>query len=411
MLFADERCRAQDVPPAQDPLPACAALRALPLSEAELAGWLRLAALDAASRRMLRRALDPDGTIASPAAPGICRLQRLGRLFGAPFTRALAAPPDAALGVALARTLAWREHAHHHLLTLGDPAYPALLLSLSDPPPLLYVAGRIALLTRPAVAVVGSRHPTRQGAEDAAEFAGALAAAGWTVVSGLALGIDAAAHRAALARNAHAATVAVIGTGIDLSYPAQHRALSQTIAEDGAVLSEWPLGTPARPAHFPQRNRLIAALSRGVLVVEAALRSGSLITARLANELGREIFAIPGSIHSPLVRGCHALIRDGAKLVETVEDILVELPALPAPARTSEPSVSAPAPACALPQDALCARVLALLGHDPAAPDVLAARGALDAASVLGALVRLEIDGWVEQRGGRYLRTVRRRQT
>ncbi|MCY0386868.1 DNA-processing protein DprA [Robbsia sp. Bb-Pol-6] len=384
----------------------------LPLSEPELAGWLRLAALDAAGRRLLRHAFDPTGALSASALPGRCRLQRLRRLFGEPFARVLDAPPDAALAGAIARAQAWRD-ARHHLVTLGDPAYPALLLSLSDPPPLLYVAGRLELLARPALAVVGSRHPTRQGAEDAAEFAGALAEAGWTVVSGLALGIDAAAHRAALARNPHAATVAVIGTGIDLTYPAQHRALSQAIAGHGAVISEWPLGTPARAAHFPQRNRLIAALARGVLVVEAALRSGSLITARLANELGREIFAVPGSIHSPLVRGCHALIRDGAKLVETVEDILVELPAVPAspPSPATGERPGAPAPSDAAPQDALCARVLALLGHDPAAPDVLAARGALDAASVLGALVRLEIGGWVEQRGGRYQPTVRRRQT
>ena len=201
---------------------------------------------------------------------------------------------------------------------------------MHDPPPLLYVRGVLHWLHAPSLAIVGSRNATAQGVDDAGRFARELAASGLVIVSGLALGIDAAAHRGALA--AGGCTVAVVGTGADLVYPAQHGALARAIIERGAIVSEWPLGTPAKPAHFPQRNRLIAGLSHGVLVVEAAQRSGSLITARLANEMGREVFAMPGSIHAPLSRGCHQLIKEGAKLTESPQDVLDELcPALGRP--------------------------------------------------------------------------------
>ncbi len=208
------------------------------------------------------------------------------------------------------------------MLTLADDAYPRALLTMPDPPPLLYVGAVLELLQMRAVAIVGSRSATPQGIEDARRFARALADAGLTVVSGLALGIDAAAHGGAL--EGAASTIAVIGTGADLVYPSKNRDLAHRIAELGAIVSEWPLGTPARSENFPQRNRIIAGLVGGVLIVEAAMRSGSLITARLANEMGRDVFAMPGSIHAPLARGCHRMIRQGAKLVETPEDVLEE---------------------------------------------------------------------------------------
>ena len=187
--------------------------------------------------------------------------------------------------------------------------------------------GRIELLQAPAVAVVGSRNPTPQGLDNARAFAAHLSQAGWVVVSGLALGVDAAAHEAALAGGA--GTIAVVGTGLDVVYPGRHRALTARIAAEGLVVSEFAIGTPALAENFPIRNRIIAGLARGTLVVEAAVQSGSLITARLAAEAGREVFAIPGSIHSPTARGCHALIKQGAKLVESAADILEELPPLP----------------------------------------------------------------------------------
>jgi DNA processing protein len=232
----------------------------------------------------------------------------------------------------------WRPR-RHSLLTLAS-AYPQALLTTPDPPPVLFAVGRVDLLNRPGIAIVGSRNATQQGVSNAEGFATALARAGVTVVSGLALGIDAAAHRGALAADADASTVAVVGTGVDIVYPASNRELMKEIRSRGVVVSEFALRTPAIAHNFPRRNRIIAGLARGVLVVEAALRSGSLITARLAAEAGREVFAIPGSIHSPLARGCHRLIRDGAKLVEprrtcrrTSQEKLAPAPGRPRPDR------------------------------------------------------------------------------
>ena len=229
--------------------------------------------------------------------------------------------------------IAWRELPGNHVVTLDDPAYPPTLLTMPDPPPLLYIKGRLDRLHTRAVALVGSRSATPQGIEDAERFAHELSQAAVTIVSGLALGIDGAAHRGGL--EGVGGTVAVIGTGADLVYPAAHHALAQQIATQGAILSEWPLGTPARAANFPQRNRLIAGLVSGVVIVEAAMRSGSLITARLANEMGRDIFALPGSIHAPLSRGCHRIIKQGAKLVETPDEVLEELVFTRRPALTA----------------------------------------------------------------------------
>lgn len=217
----------------------------------------------------------------------------------------------------------WLAHAGNHFLTLEHPDYPLLLQELADPPPFLFVTGNPKGLNRPMVALVGSRNATRQGCLDAEAFANALSQAGVTVVSGLADGVDGAAHWGAL--QGPGGTVAVLGTGIDRVYPAHHRELAHRIARTGALVSEFPLGAPPQKWHFPKRNRIIAGLSLGCLVVEGSLSSGSLITARWALEAGREVFAIPGSIHSPFTKGCHQLIKDGAKLTETVRDILEEL--------------------------------------------------------------------------------------
>ncbi len=270
---------------------------------------------------------------------------------------------------------------------------PQALLTAADPPVLLYVKGNVALLNRPAFAIVGSRNATKQGEMNATAFAGALAGAGLTIVSGLAAGIDAAAHRGALPEAA--ATIAVIGTGCDRIYPASNAALAREIAARGVVLSEFPVGTPPLAANFPRRNRLIAGMARGCLVVEAARQSGSLITARLSAEAGREVFAIPGSIHSPQSKGCHALIKQGAKLVETAQDILEEL---------RWQAVTNPA---GLPpvQEAETDPVLIALGRDPCALDDLIERTGLAADALLARLLPLELDGRVAPLpGGRFQR-------
>ena len=286
----------------------------------DIADWLRLAGVPGLGPQRQRDLLAAFGL---PVHIFAASRNALAAVVGGEAASAvLATPPDAAIE----RTLAWAAEPDSHILTLGDPAYPHSLFDIADPPVLLYVKGDPALLSRPGIALVGARSSTAGGEANAEAFARALAGHGLVVVSGLALGIDAAAHRGALAAgSAGAGTVAVIGTGIDRIYPARNATLAREIAASGAIVSEFALGTPPLPHNFPRRNRLIAGLAEGVLVVEAALGSGSLITARLAAEHGREVYAIPGSIHSPLSRGCHRLIRDGAKLVETAEDVIEEL--------------------------------------------------------------------------------------
>lgn len=400
---------------------------ALPLDCTEFAQWLKLSVMHCRHRRTAMLALQHTETIGRLFA---LSERTLLQQFGPSFAAALKAPLDTDLQAALARARQWQtaDPSRRHLLTLADPAYPPGLLNAPDPPLLLYAEGRVDLLHRPMIAIVGSRKPSRQGIENAAYFSDALARAGWTVVSGLATGIDAAAHRAALDSGSQAATLAVIGTGIDVVYPRQHHALSEAISAAGTRLSEWPAGTPPRSANFPQRNRLIAGLAQGVLVVEAALRSGSLITARIANDLGRDIFAIPGPLHFPHVRGCHALIKSGAKLIETVDDILDELPVPPpfVPClddADADATATAMATALATPPRAgssaapssrrspidpaaftapLDACVLSALGMAPATADMIANAAGQDVAAVVAALMRLEIDGRVESRGGRY---------
>jgi DNA processing protein len=306
--------------------------------------------------------------------------------------------PDAAGAARLRDWLA--QAANHHFIVWDDPDYPPLLREIPDPPLALHVIGSRAVLATAQVALVGSRNPTPAGLENARAFAHSLAGAGLAITSGLALGVDGAAHRGAL--DAGGTTVAVCGTGLDRVYPARHRELAHAIAARGALVSEFVLGTPPQAWHFPVRNRLISGLSLGVLVIEAALQSGSLITARLANEQGREVFAVPGSIHSPLARGCHALIRQGAKLVETAQDVVEELGAL-------AQFVRAPtAPATAIAHERLphaATQLLECLGHDPATLDVLVERSGLTADAVSSMLVTLELDGLVATMpGGRFQR-------
>ncbi len=285
--------------------------------------------------------------------------------------------------------LAWAAEAGNAIITLSDAAYPKALFDQPDPPVLLYAKGRLELLNRPAIAVVGSRNATRQGEINAEAFSEALAAAGITVVSGLALGIDAAAHRGGL--KSESSTIAVIGTGPDRIYPARNQDLARTIAENGLIVSEFAVGTPPLASNFPRRNRIIAGLGLGCLVVEAAQRSGSLITARLAGEMGREVFAIPGSIHSPLSRGCHSLIRQGAKLVESAQDVLEELRWESTLIHAQSADSNNQAPESAL---------LAVLGHDPCSVDVLTETSGLTADAVLAILMTLELDGRVAQLPG-----------
>ncbi|UXU87797.1 DNA-processing protein DprA [Burkholderia sp. S-53] len=289
------------------------------LTASALRAWLQLAHAPGLAPAVLQALLD---TFGSPVALLSASDQAIAAVSSPAAAQAVRASERDDLDARTDAMLAWLDAPANTLVTLNDPAYPPRLRDLHDPPPLLYVKGRLDLLHARSLAVVGSRHATPQGLADATRFARELSDAGLPIVSGLALGIDGAAHRGGL--DGRSGTVAVIATGADLVYPARHRALAHEIAAHGAILSEWPLGTPARAAHFPQRNRLIAALAIGVLVVEAAPRSGSLITARLANELGRDVFAMPGSIHAPLAQGCHALIRDGAKLTAAPLDILEE---------------------------------------------------------------------------------------
>lgn len=294
------------------------------------------------------------------------------------------------------------------IVSLGDLRYPQALLDTEDPPLLLYLMGPASLLqhqpfpTDRCLAVVGSRNPTAQGAENARLFARALCGAGLTIVSGLALGVDAAAHEGALeaatSAGTMAATIAVVGTGLDRVYPRKNLDLAHRIAAHGLIVSEYPLGTPPLPGNFPKRNRIISGLSQGTLVVEAALASGSLITARMAAEQGREVFAIPGSIHAPQSRGCHALIRQGAKLVESAQDVLEELkiPATTVPGLPQE-GVNAPGAAAS---DETEDPVLAALGYDPMGLDALIARTGMDAATLQVALLELELDGRIARLPG-----------
>ena len=298
--------------------------------------------------------------------------------------------------------LAWFAQPDRHIITLHDPLYPELLKQIADPPSLLFVQGDVSLLSQWQIAVVGSRNPSASGRDTAYEFARYLAQGGITINSGLAMGIDAAAHQGALA--AQGKTVAVIGTGLDRVYPAKHRDLAHDIAKTGVIVSEFALGTAPRAENFPRRNRIISGLSLGTLVVEAAVRSGSLITARMALEQGREVFAIPGSIHNPLARGCHQLIRDGAKLVETAADIIEELGALAGVVPTIDTPIKESGNT-KFEADDDYQLLFEFLGYDPIEIDKLTEQCRLTAEAVSSMLLLLELEGQVESLpGNRYVR-------
>lgn len=350
----------------------------------ELAAWLRLTESvgPAAARRLLAMAGSPQAVFELPAAA-------LDQALPGRQREALRRPPEH-FDALLAAAGAWLAEPGHHLLVLGDADYPPRLLATADPPLLLWLQGRRELLSAPSIAVVGSRNPTAQGGDNARAFSRALAQADYTIISGLALGVDAAAHEGAL--DAGGSTIAVVGTGLDQVYPRRNEALAaRLLAAGGLIASEYALGMPVLPANFPRRNRIIAGLAQGCLVVEAAVQSGSLITARLAVEAGREVFAIPGSIHSPQARGCHALIRQGAKLVESAQDILEELPPLDAAPQAPEEPAAAPHAQQML---------LDAMGFDPVSLEALMARSGWPAAELSAALLELELDGQIARLAG-----------
>ena len=373
------------------------------MERAELAGWLRLSLTpgigDGAARRLLAAFGLPEGVFAQPDAA-------LRQVVTPVQAEALHQVPNG-LQALIDQTWQWLQAAGdngvtHRLVTLGDAGYPASLLEMTDPPLMLYVLGASDFnLTQlqNSIAVVGSRNPTPQGATNARSFARALGDAGLPVVSGLALGVDGAAHQGALdaaGDTPRLATVAVVGTGLDRVYPARHRDLAHRITLQGLIVSELPLGTPPLTQNFPKRNRLIAGLARGTLVVEAALQSGSLITARLTSEQGKEVFAIPGSIHSPQSRGCHALIREGAKLVESVNDILEELSSLRTGGTATPACASGSAGNSTGPEDPL----LDAIGFDPVSLDALSARTGWSAAMLQAKLLELELGGHIARLPG-----------
>jgi DNA processing protein len=375
----------------------------LPSSGAEPEAWLSLDLIPGLAGERVRALLGkfgaPSAVLAQNVSSIIAALNSagLGR-NSQKIAEAIVAGPEAEK---LNAALAWLVSESNHLLTLADGDYPAALLEIADPPPLLYLKGDRGLLGRPGIAVVGSRNATPVGLQNAEAFSRSLSQSGLTIISGMALGIDAAAHRGGL--DGGASSIAVVGTGLDLVYPARNKTLAKELVEKGLIISEFSLGTPALATNFPRRNRIISGLSRGVLVVEAALASGSLITARQAAEQGREVFAIPGSIHSPFSKGCHQLIKQGAKLVDEANDILVELqwraatskaataPALSDGLKTTDETTEDP--------------ILTAMGYDPVSIDALVERVEFAADQVMARLTELEIDGVIAPLpGGRYQR-------
>jgi DNA processing protein len=358
------------------------------MEQAELRSWLALIRVPGLGPGGARRLLQSFGKARSVLEAGIPAWRGTG--LAPPLCQALAQPDWAGVDLDLA-WLSQSGGAARALITCRDPRFPPQLAEIAQAPLALFAAGDADLLRLPQLAIVGARSASAQGLENAQSFAAELARRGLTITSGLALGIDAAAHRGAL--SAAGLTIAVCGNGLDRVYPARNRELAHAIAAQGLLLSEFPTGVPPLPEHFPRRNRIISGLALGVLVVEAARESGSLITARLAGEQGREVFAIPGSIHNPLARGSHALIREGAKLVETVDDILDELaPLLPA-ARAA--AAESPGEGDPLRQDPDQAQILGALGFETLALDHLVGRLGLTVERISAALLRLELDGLV----------------
>lgn len=359
-----------------------------------LAAWIRLEQTPGVGPVTVQCLLD---RFASPEPVFCAGYELLASVVSDATARALCAPPDDRIAAHIDSVMAWLAMPANQLLTLDHPAYPPLLRQIHDPPVLLYAIGRLELLSGPCVAIVGSRNASAQGVANAGAFAGALSGAGLTIVSGMALGIDTAAHEGAM--KGPGSTVAVIGTGADRIYPRRNRELAHRIAQDGCVVSEYSLGTPPLASNFPKRNRLISGLSCAVLVVEAAAASGSLITAHVANEQGRDVFAIPGSIHSPLAKGCHKLIKEGAKLVESADDVLCEL--------HRAPLVSMSMPTAAQ-YGGEHSGLLAALGHEPIHGDTLALLTRTEAGLLSGQLLTLELAGHVERLPGGLFQRVNR---
>jgi len=355
--------------------------------DASLKAWLALSLTRGlggeGARRLLKEFGSPEAVFAASA----------GSLKAVVKTEIAAEIGKGIADDAIAPALNWLEDNNNHIVTLADSDYPQALLNIPDPPLLLYVKGRLDLLNRSALAVVGSRNATPQGIHNAEAFAKSLSDAGLCIISGMAHGIDAAAHRGAL--RCQGSSIAVVGTGLDKVYPAANRDLAHALASQGALISEFPLGTPPLAANFPRRNRIISGMSMGCLVVEASLQSGSLITARLALEQGREVFAIPGSIHAPQSKGCHALLKQGAKLVETARDILEELGELAAATvAAADPNTQGAGSA-----------LLEQIGFDPVDPDTLGARCGLTVSQLSAMLLTLELEGRISALpGGQYQR-------
>lgn len=360
----------------------------------ELVQWIRLEQTTGVGAETARKLLSVFGL---PENIFSASFSDLHKVVTQRIAHALLAPLSDATQALIDKTLTWAAQPGNHVLTLADAGYPQTLLDIADPPIMLYAKGRLELLSSSALAVVGSRNATAQGISNAEKFSEALSQAGLTIVSGMALGIDTAAHQGALRGNG--STVAVIGTGPDIVYPARNRTLAHLIADSGCMISEHPLGVPAIAANFPRRNRIISGLARGVLVIEAAAQSGSLITARMAAEQGRDVFAIPGSIHSPLSKGCHLLIKQGAKLVESAQDILEDLQHYPAGSATPMP------PQSSIAEQPDSDPLLMAMGFDPVDVNTLATRCSLDAAALHAQLLSLELGGLVEMLpGGGYRR-------
>lgn len=373
-----------------------------PDSHRDVYPWLVLSHLAGLSPQLFNRLLDAFGSPGAILAGTQAELEAGGADAGT--ARAIRAAGEGRLNpedmTRLDTCKQWLAIPGHAIVHRDSPAYPDFLAAIPDPPPLLYVAGNPACLHSPMIAMVGSRHPSAEGRRNARRFAAELAGAGMGVCSGLALGIDAASHAGALL--AGGITVAVLGTGIDKVYPAGNAGLFQEVTGRGALVSEFNPGTPPLPAHFPRRNRIISGLSLGVLVVEAGLQSGSMITARLALEQGRDVFAIPGSIHNPMAKGCHRLIGQGAKLVQSVDDILEEFDMAPGTATAPDDRTRG----VRVPANDSLASVLAAIGHDPVSLDMLLPETGMTVDETSAALVELELAGLVRREPGGYVRVV-----
>ena len=374
------------------------------LSTEMLTAWLRLSMTSGLGPILCQRLLSQFST---PWEIERCTPEQLAARVPKALCEALLLARGEPVTQQIVSALEWARHDDQFILTQDQTQYPAMLRQIADAPIVLFAKGALSRLEQPALAIVGARHATADGLEHASDFASALARQGWCVISGLAQGIDAAAHRGALqAGSTEGGTIAVLGTGADVVYPRNHAELVRRIlSEGGLIMTEFPLGTPARPHHFPRRNRIVAGLSHGVLVVEAALKSGSLLTARLAVEMDREVFAIPGSIHSPLSRGPHILIQQGAKLVENVTDILNELEAFCVPQTLPTPTATTSSSSKAAPHSP----VWDAIGYDPVSEDILQQRTNMLPAILQCELLTLELNGDIERRpNGRIVRARKR---